>query len=101
MAQYTASTVVELQALCQVNVTECNVAQVEDFLNASLLVSDHCEGVDLNCGCPQGWACKEGVGACLIEKPEFLSDLVKQARNRCKNNLSVSIKMRVHGDLKK
>ena len=75
--------------------------KVDDFVNSALLVSPYCEGVDLNCGCPQGWACKEGIGACLIEKPEFLSDLVKQTRNRCRSDLAVSIKMRVHADLKR
>lgn len=32
--------------------------------HAALLVAPYCAGIDLNCGCPQSWACKEG-------KPSF------------------------------
>jgi tRNA-dihydrouridine synthase 4 len=46
------------------------------------MVEPFCEGADLNCGCPQTWACKEGIGACLIEKPDFVADLVRQTRNQ-------------------
>ncbi len=50
----------------------------EEFVSASLLVQDSADGVDLNCGCPQRWAWKEGIGACLIHRPEMLQDLVRQ-----------------------
>ncbi|KAB7502909.1 hypothetical protein Anas_14315, partial [Armadillidium nasatum] len=39
------------------------------------------DGVDLNCGCPQRWAIQEGYGACLINKPELVSDIIHQTRN--------------------
>ena len=67
------------------------------------MVEKYCNGVDLNCGCPQKWAIKvkiinppqtdskkkmsffikifqEGIGACLINNPEFVADVVKQTR---------------------
>jgi len=70
------------------------------FAGAAELVYRHCRGVDLNCGCPQRWAIKEGIGACLIDKPEFVSDLVKQTRAKISDpDFSVSVKIRVHGDL--
>jgi tRNA-dihydrouridine synthase 4 len=74
---------------------------VQDFVSSAQLVSPFCNGVDLNCGCPQRWALKEGIGACLIEKPEFVSDLVRQTRNQCRDDLLVSIKIRLHSDVKK
>ena len=39
------------------------------FASSAEMVSAHCSGVDLNCGCPQRWAAKEGIGACLINNP--------------------------------
>ena len=39
-------------------------------------------GVDLNCGCPQTWAKKEGLGACLIKKPQLVKEMVKETRER-------------------
>ncbi len=75
--------------------------KVEHFVESAKLVSNFCDGVDLNCGCPQGWALKEGIGACLIDKPEFVSDLVRQTRNQCRDDLLVSTKIRIHSDYSK
>uniref|UniRef100_A0A8C9W1R7 tRNA-dihydrouridine synthase n=2 Tax=Scleropages formosus TaxID=113540 RepID=A0A8C9W1R7_SCLFO len=68
---------------------------------AASAVAPFSDGVDLNCGCPQRWAMAEGYGACLINKPELLSDMVRQVRNQVENpNYTVSIKIRIHKDLK-
>jgi len=75
--------------------------KVDEFVRSSQLVSNYCEGVDLNCGCPQGWAQKEGIGACLINNPVFVSDVVKQTKNQCRNDLSVSVKIRIHSDIER
>ena len=40
----------------------------------------------------------EGYGAHLIKHPELVADMVKQAKSRC--GLPVSVKMRIHKDLK-
>lgn len=41
------------------------------------------------------WAMAEGYGACLINKPELIRDMVKQVRNQVENpRFSVSIKIR-------
>ena len=43
----------------------------------------------------------EGYGACLINKPELLRDVVLQTRNRIPNeDFTVSIKIRIHPDIK-
>ena len=72
--------------------------QVHHFAGCAELVAGHARGIDLNCGCPQvltqlllfnknrlniinlcvqRWAVKEGIGACLIDKPEFVADVVR------------------------
>ncbi|XP_073891887.1 B-cell receptor-associated protein 29 isoform X4 [Macaca fascicularis] len=44
----------------------------------------------------------EGYGACLINKPELVRDMVKQVRNQVETpGFSVSIKIRIHDDLKR
>lgn len=68
----------------------------EDLAKAALLVQNDCRGVDLNCGCPQAWACREGIGASLVEKPEIIVDAVKRVKSVCKRDLSVSVKIRLH-----
>ncbi|KAJ3563070.1 hypothetical protein NPX13_g8330 [Xylaria arbuscula] len=75
-------------------------------------------GVDLNCGCPQSWACAETLGAALMEKSELVRDMVVATRQRLRDDgwgvgkeadienaegkgRSVSVKIRVHHDLRK
>jgi len=41
-------------------VVQFAASKVEDFVAASQYVQGFCDGVDLNCGCPQKWAIKEG-----------------------------------------
>nr|XP_006012905.1 PREDICTED: tRNA-dihydrouridine(20a/20b) synthase [NAD(P)+]-like isoform X1 [Latimeria chalumnae]XP_014354295.1 PREDICTED: tRNA-dihydrouridine(20a/20b) synthase [NAD(P)+]-like isoform X1 [Latimeria chalumnae] len=68
--------------------------------DAAYMVSPFVDGVDLNCGCPQRWAMAEGYGACLINKPELVRDMVRQIRNQVEDpNFSVSIKIRIHKDI--
>ncbi|XP_010727018.1 tRNA-dihydrouridine(20a/20b) synthase [NAD(P)+]-like [Meleagris gallopavo] len=76
--------------------------EAQVLCDAALLVCPFADGVDLNCGCPQRWAMAEGYGACLINKPELVQDMVRHVRNRIDNpRFSVSIKIRIHEDLKK
>ena len=59
----------------------------------------YCEGVDVNCGCPQRWAIGEGYGACMINQPEIVSDIVKRTRNSISDSdFTISIKIRIHKD---
>ena len=72
-------------------------------------------GVDLNCGCPQSWACAEELGAALINRRELVRDMVVEARERLGRDgwavgkekdvdspkgRSVSVKIRIHDDLR-
>lgn len=73
-----------------------------DFADAAEIVRPYCDGVDLNCGCPQRWAFHEGIGVCLMNKPEVLSDIVSQTRSRISDpDFTVSVKVRIHSDLRR
>ncbi|XP_062611401.1 tRNA-dihydrouridine(20a/20b) synthase [NAD(P)+]-like [Saccostrea cucullata] len=73
----------------------------KDLADAAEIVAPYSDGVDLNCGCPQRWAIAEGYGACLIKKPELVRDMVNQTRSRvCNSDFTVSIKIRIHNDLR-
>ena len=59
-----------------------------------------CNGVDLNCGCPQRWAKQQGLGCIMLEKPELIYDLVRQCRNSVAKPFTVSVKMRLKKELR-
>lgn len=86
-----------------------------ELSRASSLVAPYVGGVDLNCGCPQAWACAESLGAGLMEKRELVRDMVVETRRRLRQDgwavgkeadmhspigRSVSVKIRVHNDLR-
>lgn len=61
----------------------------------------YADGVDLNCGCPQRWAMKDGYGADLLEKPELVHDMIYQVKNRTQKPFTVSAKIRLLKDIQK
>ncbi|VDN28030.1 unnamed protein product [Gongylonema pulchrum] len=54
----------------------------EEFAEAAMFVSRNCEGVDLNCGCPQRDVMKEGYGSSLLTEPARIADIVATTRRR-------------------
>ncbi|KAA1123615.1 hypothetical protein PGTUg99_020775 [Puccinia graminis f. sp. tritici] len=36
--------------------------------HAAALIKKYVDGIDINCGCPQQWAYKEGIGSALLRK---------------------------------
>lgn len=72
-----------------------------EFVDASKLVYPYADGVDLNCGCPQRWAMKDGYGCALLSHPEIIHSLVRSIKNTLPNNFSVSVKIRLSKDLRK
>ena len=71
----------------------------EEFARAASLISPWVNGVDLNCGCPQSWAIKEGIGCSLMSKPELVRDIVAAAKSALGSEKSVSVKIRIHKDI--
>lgn len=87
-----------------------------ELARASALVAPWAGGVDLNCGCPQSWACAETLGAALMNHRELVRDMVVETRRKLAGDgwavglekdvdsprgKSVSVKIRVHDDLRK
>lgn len=87
----------------------------QELARAASLVAPYVGGVDLNCGCPQSWACAETLGAALMDERALVRDLVLAARARLRDEgwavgkerdvddskgRSVSVKIRVHKDLR-
>lgn len=71
-----------------------------EFARAAELIAPWVDGVDLNCGCPQSWAIKEGIGCSLMEDLALVASLVRAAKERLHPSRSVSVKIRIHKDLK-
>ncbi len=66
---------------------------------AAALVAPHADGVDLNCGCPQAWAVRDGCGCALLYQPELLSDMIRRVTQA--SGLPCSVKVRLHQDLRR
>jgi len=46
------------------------------------------------------WAMQEGYGACLIDEPQLIADMIREARNRITvYPFTVSVKIRIHKDI--
>jgi tRNA-dihydrouridine synthase 4 len=86
-----------------------------ELARASLLAIPWVNGVDLNCGCPQSWACAETLGAALMNQRELVRDMVVETRRTLEEDgwdvgkdkdkesskgRSVSVKIRIHDDLR-
>ncbi|KAI1375680.1 FMN-linked oxidoreductase [Hypoxylon crocopeplum] len=89
-----------------------------ELSRAASLAAPFVSGVDLNCGCPQSWACAEALGAALMERRELVRAMVVATRERLasdgwgvdpsrasdpggRGGRSVSVKIRIHKDLRK
>jgi len=64
---------------------------------AAEFVAKVCDGIDINCGCPQKWVIAESYGCALLKKPDLVRDMVRTAKQM--SGLPVSIKIRVADDM--
>ncbi|KAJ2900167.1 hypothetical protein MKZ38_002581 [Zalerion maritima] len=94
-----------------------------EFSRSSSLVAPFVSGIDLNCGCPQSWACAETLGAKLMDNRGLVLDMVTTCRERLRSEgwgvecdaskdapaedgmgssrgRSISVKIRIHKDLR-
>ncbi|KII63258.1 tRNA-dihydrouridine(20a/20b) synthase [NAD(P)+]-like protein [Thelohanellus kitauei] len=60
---------------------------------------DLCDGVDINCGCPQKWLMDLEMGSSLLYNTETIYDLINHLERNF-GNLCRSIKIRLHDDLR-
>ncbi|KAI9808954.1 MAG: hypothetical protein M1827_007129 [Pycnora praestabilis] len=72
-----------------------------ELARAVELVAPYCSGVDLNCGCPQSWACQDGLGAQLMHEREKVAEMIQAVKQRCGPELCISAKIRIHKDLRR
>lgn len=72
-----------------------------EFGLAAQMVEKYSSAVGLNCGCPQKWAIKDGLGASLLSDPQLIYDSIKCVRNLCRDDFPCSIKIRLNDDLRK
>lgn len=80
-------------------ITQFAANTVHDFVGASYLVAPYCDGVDLNCGCPQRWARELQLGCEMLNNPQKIFELVRECRNRITKPFTISVKTRILGDL--
>ena len=65
----------------------------DTVLQAAQLLQPHCDGIDLNCGCPQGIAKRGKYGAFLLEEPDIVLAVAKRLVESL--HIPVSIKVRL------
>ncbi|VEU35888.1 unnamed protein product [Pseudo-nitzschia multistriata] len=65
----------------------------DDFLKAARLVEPYVDGIDINCGCPQGIARRGDYGAFLLEQEDKLLKLVKHLVANLTVPLSVKVRL--------
>lgn len=65
-----------------------------DLIRSAELVAPYVDGVDINCGCPQEWAIKKGLGSGLLRMPNRMQDFVKALKRTLPGNVTVSTKIR-------
>ncbi|CAI5440395.1 unnamed protein product [Caenorhabditis angaria] len=68
--------------------------KVDTFLSACRLVEGHCDGVDLNLGCPQMVAKRGRYGSWLQDEIELICDMVEAVRDFCQLPISCKIRVR-------
>lgn len=72
----------------------------ETFGEVARALWGHCEGIGLNCGCPQRWVNQLNYGDILMKQPDRLSDILAAARRAVPDNdFCIELKMRVFNDL--
>ncbi|EKD12313.1 dihydrouridine synthase [Drepanopeziza brunnea f. sp. 'multigermtubi' MB_m1] len=82
-------------------IVQLGVNSPQEMHRSTLLLAPHVNGIDINCGCPQSWACAETLGAALMHQPALVSALVRSAKSALaslglQGRKTVSVKIRVH-----
>lgn len=101
-AQYTNITIDEFSTCIEDRPLIAQFATNSPYeLCKSICVFQNCiDGIDINCGCPQTWAIKDGIGSIQSRKPELVEELVKNAKSILPSSKTVSIKIRLCEDIR-
>jgi tRNA-dihydrouridine synthase 4 len=82
-------------------VVQFGASSASEFVRSAEIVSSFglVSGVELNCGCPQGWAMSDGLGSALLNRSHIVAEAVKLASQAVK--IPIAIKIRILPDLRK
>ncbi|KAJ8060945.1 hypothetical protein OCU04_010025 [Sclerotinia nivalis] len=86
-------------------IAQFGVCSPLEISRSTALIAPYVNGIDINCGCPQSWACACSIGAALMHKRELVAEMVKEAKSALKREgfegkKTVSVKIRIHRDLR-
>jgi tRNA-dihydrouridine synthase len=68
-------------------------SEIESVVQTCLEIQDYCDGIDLNCGCPQSIAKRGNYGAFLLEQEDVLLNLIKALVPILRVPLSVKVRL--------
>jgi tRNA-dihydrouridine synthase 4 len=64
---------------------------------AAAMIQEHVDGIDINMGCPQRWAMRDGMGAALLREVETVREMVRLVTSA--TALPFSAKIRIDPEL--
>ncbi|CAL3963513.1 unnamed protein product [Diplocarpon coronariae] len=75
-----------------------------EIYRSTLMLAPYVNGIDINCGCPQSWACAETLGAALMHRPELVCKMISSAKSALlslglRHMKSISVKIRIHKNI--
>ncbi|PBP17658.1 dihydrouridine synthase [Diplocarpon rosae] len=75
-----------------------------EIYRSTLMLAPYVNGIDINCGCPQSWACAETLGAALMHHPELVCQMIDSAKSALlslglQHQKSISVKIRIHSNI--
>ena len=76
-------------------VVQLCASNVDQLMNAAKIIENNilCDAIDLNLGCPQERAQREGFGAFLSNKPMIVSKMIKSLVDNCKLPIFAKIRL--------
>lgn len=77
------------------NIVQLGASSAESAVQAVRLLEVLCDGIDINCGCPQDTVTSQGCGAALLSKPRWplLENIIRSLHQN--TSLPVSAKLRL------
>lgn len=71
----------------------------DTLMEAAKHIQEHCDGIDINLGCPQEIAKRGRYGAFLQDEWDLINEMVSRLRNNLDHQLGVSCKIRRFDDI--
>ena len=70
--------------------------KVEYLVKAAKFVSDKCEIIDLNFGCPASKIIQQGSGSALLERPAKIKEIVQAVNSAVDNPISCKLRIGIN-----